>query len=84
MLSLSSHVRAVISRDGAAILDVSRNRVTNLNSTGGLIWDRLQQGRSIELVVQEIATACDMDCSIVERDVHEFLHQLEAIHLIQR
>ena len=49
---------------------------------GGYIWERLQQGRSIDDIIQEIVQETSADQAQVERDVHEFLEQLKSRQLI--
>jgi 6-phosphogluconate dehydrogenase (decarboxylating) len=82
MSSSHPHLRTVVNQDGAAILDTSRNQITTLNSTGGFIWDRLQQGRTVEQAIQDLATESNTDPSVVERGVHAFLEQLQSEHLL--
>jgi hypothetical protein len=82
MSSSRPHFRTVVNQDGAAILDVSRNRITTLNSTGGFIWDRLQQGGTVEQAIHDLAVASNTDPIIVERDVRSFLEQLKSEHLL--
>jgi hypothetical protein len=82
MSSSLSHVRTVVNQDGAAILDVSRNQITTLNSTGGFIWGRLQQGRTVEQAIQDLATESNTDLAVVERGVRAFLEQLKSEHLL--
>jgi hypothetical protein len=81
MPSSLPQLRTVVNPDGAAILDVSRNQITTLNSTGGFIWDKLQQGRSIEQAIQDLAIESDTDLAVVERGVNAFLEQLKSKHL---
>ncbi|HMH13943.1 MAG TPA: PqqD family protein [Edaphobacter sp.] len=81
MPSLFPQLRTVANQDGAAILDVSRNQITTLNSTGGFIWDKLQQGRTIEQAIQDLAIESDTDPAVVERGVIAFLEQLKSEHL---
>jgi hypothetical protein len=82
MLSLRRDLGTVINQDGAAILDVSQNQITTLNSTGGFIWDRLQQGRTVEQVIQDLAAESNTDPPVVERGVIAFVEQLKAAHLL--
>jgi hypothetical protein len=82
MADSSSNLRTVINPDGAAILDVPRHQITTLNSTGGFIWQRLQQGLSVEQVIHDLATESNTDPAIVEKDVHSFLEQLQAKQLL--
>jgi len=82
MADPSSNLRTVINPDGAAILDIQGNQITTLNSTGGFIWQRLQQGLSVEQVIHDLATESDTDPAIVEKDVHSFVEQLQSKQLL--
>jgi hypothetical protein len=82
MSSSLPRLRTVVNQDGAAILDVSRNQITTLNSTGGFIWDRLQQGRTAEQIVQDLASEFNTDPAVLEQDVLSFLEQLQSEHLL--
>lgn len=82
MRDSSTLLRTVTNQDGAAILDVPRHQITTLNSTGGFIWQRLQQGLSAEQVIRDLASESDTDPAIVERDVHSFLEQLRSKQLL--
>lgn len=82
MLPSPPHLRTVVNQDGAAVLDVSRNQITTLNSTGGFVWERLQQGRTVEQAIQDLATESNTDPAVVERGVHAFLEQLRSEHLL--
>jgi hypothetical protein len=84
MPSITARLSTVANQDGAAVLDVSRNRITTLNSTGGFVWERLKQGQGVEFVIRDLAIESDMDLLTVERDVHEFLNQLELKHLLHK
>jgi hypothetical protein len=78
-----SKLSTVINPDGAAILDISRNQITTLNSTGGFIWERLQQGLPVEQIVCALARESNTDPLIVEKDVNTFLEQLQSKHLLR-
>ena len=82
MSSSLPHLRTVVNHDGAAILDVSRNQITTLNSTGGFIWARLEQGRTVEQAILDLAAESNTDPAVVELGVRTFLEQLKAEHLL--
>ncbi len=82
MAGITPNLRSTVNEDGAAILDVPRHQITTLNSTGGFIWQRLQQGLSVEQVIRDLATESDTDPAIVEKDVHSFLEQLRSKQLL--
>ena len=82
MRDSGTHLRTIANQDGAAILDIGHGKISTLNSTGGFIWQRLQQGLSVEQVIRDLATESDTDPAIVERDVHSFLEQLRSKQLL--
>ncbi|MBB6143004.1 6-phosphogluconate dehydrogenase (decarboxylating) [Silvibacterium bohemicum] len=82
MLSLPSHLCTVVNQDGAAVLDVSRNQISTLNSTGGFVWERLQQGQTVEEIIRGLANESNTDLAIVERGVQAFLEQLKSERLL--
>jgi Coenzyme PQQ synthesis protein D (PqqD) len=83
MSLIPTRLSTVVNQDGAAVLDVSRNQITTLNSIGGFIWDRLQQGRTVEQVIDDLAIESNTDPLIVKGDVLAFLEQLKADDLLQ-
>ena len=76
------HLRSVVDADGAVILDLERNSMLTLNSTGGYIWDKLQQGDMPEEIIRKLADETLTDVAIVERDVRDFLEQLKLRRII--
>lgn len=76
MEPFGNHPQSIINPDGAAILDVERNRIVSLNPTGGYVWQRLQRGLTTAEIVQDLAHETGTDPSIVERDVCAFVQQL--------
>lgn len=51
MLAPAGHLRSIIDRDGAVILDIEHDAMLTLNSTGGYVWEKLRQGRLIDEIV---------------------------------
>lgn len=78
----SPHLRSVVDADGAVILDLERNSMLTLNSTGGYIWDKLQQGDTPEEIIRKLADETLADVAIVERDVRDFLELLKSRRII--
>jgi len=83
MLAPTPHLRSIIDHDGAVILDVERNSMLTLNATGGYVWEKLQQGKSIEDIVRELAAETLAETAVVERDIREFLEDLKSKHLVK-
>jgi hypothetical protein len=84
MSRVPSHIRSIVNGDGAVLLDIPRDRMVTLNSTGAFIWERLQQGRTVDEVIHDLSAESKTDPSVVERDVHAFLEQLMSKHLLDR
>lgn len=82
MQTTAPHLRSVIDQDGAVILDIEHDTMLTLSSTGGYIWERLQQGKLIDEIVRELARDTGTDLAAVDRDVHDFLEQLKSKHLL--
>lgn len=82
MQTTAPRLRSVIDQDGAVILDIEHDTMLTLNSTGGYIWQRLQQGKLIDEIVRELARDTGTDLAAVDRDVHDFLEQLKSKHLL--
>ena len=83
MQTTAPHLRSVVDQDGAVILDIEHDTMLTLNSTGGYIWQRLQQGKLIDEIVSELARDTGADLAAVDRDVHVFLEQLKSKHLLR-
>lgn len=80
--SPSKQLHSVIDGDGAAILDIEQNAMITLNHTGGFVWQRLQQGKSVDEIVADLAAQTGTDVATIERDVRQFLEQLKVRHLL--
>lgn len=77
-------LRAVVSQDGAAILDIENNSITTLNPTGSFVWQGLQRGDSVEDITTQLATATGEDPSLIAPDVRQFFSELEKKNLLPR
>ena len=77
-----SQLRSIVTPDGAAILDIARNQITTLNSTGAFVWARLERGFSVEQAIHDLAVESSAAPEVVERDVHTFIEQLRSKQLL--
>jgi transcriptional regulator len=82
MVAITANVRSIVDRDGAVILDIPRNAMTTLDSTGAYVWQRLQRGQQIDSIVAELASETGADEVMIGRDVADFMEQLKARHLV--
>ena len=82
MVAVAPHLRSVVDHDGAVILDIERDAMLTLNSTGGYVWERLRQGKLIDEIICELAAETAADPIAVDRDVRAFLEDLKSKHLL--
>lgn len=82
MLSTPEHLRTIASPDGAVILNTANNQITTLNSMGSFIWNRLQEGQSVPMIVSEIVKLPGAESTSVEREVNVFVDDLRARSLL--
>lgn len=78
----AAHLRTIVDQDGAVILDTRNDRMLTLNPTGGYVWNKLQQGRSIEETISDLAHETGVDPLVVEQDIRNFLDQLRSNDLL--
>lgn len=83
MVEIVPQIRSIIDRDGAVILDIPRNFMTTLNSTGAYVWERLQRGMPVDAIVAELARDTGADESVIAKDVDEFMQTLQSKHLLR-
>lgn len=82
MVTVTAHVRSIVDHDGAVILDIPRNAMTTLDSTGAYVWNRLQRGLQVDAIVAELAHDTGADELVVATDVERFMEQLKSKHLV--
>jgi hypothetical protein len=82
MTTIATNLRSIVTPDGAMILDITRNLMVPLNSMGGYVWNKLQEGFSVDEIVRELVRDADVDAATIESDVHSFLEQLTTMHLV--
>ena len=76
------HIRSVVDHDGAVILDIERDSMLTINSTGSYVWERLKQGKQIDEIIRELASDTGADPVAVGRDVQAFIDELKSRHLL--
>lgn len=79
----AKHLRSIIDRDGAVILDFEHDAMLGLNATGGYVWQRLEQGKLIDEIVCELALETGTSRETVERDIELFLDDLKTKRLLK-
>jgi Coenzyme PQQ synthesis protein D (PqqD) len=84
MRDSSTPLRAIANQDGAAILDIDRNKISMLNSTGSFVWQALERGEPLETIIADLALETGEDAIVVDRDVRGFLESLQQKNLLPR
>jgi hypothetical protein len=82
MPHIAPNVRSVVDNDGAVILDIDRDIMLTLNSTGGYVWERLRQGRPVDDIIRELATETGTAVITVDQDIRSFINQLKSQYLL--
>lgn len=77
-------LRSLVTTDGAMILDIEADEMTTLNPTGGYVWARLQEGKTVEDIVASLTKETGQNPVVVAADVKEFIEQLAEKRLVQR
>ena len=84
MVSQAPTLKAIVNEDGAVILDIEHDSMSTLNPTGAYVWQGLQRGETIETITANLASETGEDPLLVERDVREFVAELQQKHLMPR
>ena len=84
MGSRQSHLRAVVNRDGAAILNAEAGKIFTLNATGALIWQALERGEHAKNIAVELANKTGAPIDIVRQDVADFIENLTKQNLLPK
>ncbi len=84
MVSQAPNLKAIVNEDGAVILDIERDSMSTLNPTGAYVWQRLQRGETIEMIIANLAHETGEDHLLVERDLRQFVAELQQKQLMPR
>jgi Coenzyme PQQ synthesis protein D (PqqD) len=82
--SLSAEVTASTHDDGIVILHTGKGRVFSSNKTGTVIWQAIEQGRSLDGIVEEISSRFQIAATTARTHALKFLAALEQQALIRR
>jgi hypothetical protein len=82
MVNDNSHLRTIVNEDGAAVLDTKLGSISTLNSTGAYVWQGLERGDSLEIIIANLARETGEQSEILERDVRDFVERLKAEQLL--
>jgi Coenzyme PQQ synthesis protein D (PqqD) len=84
MYHTAEHVRSVADSDGTTLLDLKANLILALNKTGAMIWEGIQGGNSLDMIVDRLAEASGTERGCIEKDAHEFVSDLAQRGLLSQ
>ena len=82
MPSTNSQLRSLVTAEGAMILNIASDQIITLNPMGGYVWARLQEGKSVDEIISDLAKETGHDPTVVANDIHEFVEQLTERNLV--
>jgi len=59
------------------------NGITRLNETGELLWDKLEEGASIEDLTNALMDNYDVSKEVAERDAKIFAQKLKSANILE-
>jgi hypothetical protein len=65
------------------LLELRNGNYYGLNSVGSVIWEMIQQPRSIEAVCSAVQEQYSVDAEICRRDVLSVIEELETVGLVE-
>jgi hypothetical protein len=83
MYKVTESIRSTHGQDGAAVLDIRRGQMFNLNLVGSRILELLKTGASESAIVDEISQKFEVSREVAESDVREFIESLKQHHLLE-
>jgi len=68
--------------DSALLINLTTNRMFELNQTGTLFWDLLVEGLDLDAIKARLLDDYLVDASLVAREVEDLLKRLESEKLV--
>lgn len=69
--------------DSGFLFLASTGETFTLNAIGREVFRMLQNGETLDAIQQALLTDYDVDPPTVERDIHDFVHQLTVFKLVK-
>lgn len=83
MISMKLKSSIAISESGF-VFNAERGDSFSVNPLGTIVLQRIQQGDDLEAVTQFVATHYDVDVPTAEKDMHDFMQQLQQLNLVTK
>ena len=84
IFSVSPEATSSAHDDGIVILHTGKGRVFSSNQTGTVIWQAIEQRRSLDSIVEEISKQFQIAATTARAHTLKFLAALEQQALIRR
>lgn len=81
MVGDTSHLRTMVNASGAVILDTRQGKLLTLNRTAAHIWQSLERGEELAVIVEALAGKTGEPADVLERDVLKFIDALNEQRL---
>jgi hypothetical protein len=75
---------ASVHEDGIVIFDMDNGRFYASNSTGAVIWRRIEEQLPLDIIADEISREYEVNGSTAREQVDRFVAELERNTLVQR
>ena len=79
---VSEYVMDLQDGDDTVLLDAREGRYVGLNRTGGLIWELLKAGRSLEEMATELSATTGVDATVATEDIAKCIAELDTRGLV--
>jgi hypothetical protein len=80
--AVSPEVRSIVTPTGITLVDVISGEILQADWLGCLVWLGLAEHRSIEDIVQGIASLHSLPADSIKHDVEEFIRKLAESSLV--
>lgn len=62
---------------------VNFNKILALNSTGKILWDKLEKGSDYDALVDALIDAYEIDRKLAQDDVDKFINELKELECVE-
>jgi hypothetical protein len=78
----NERIRSTHTSDGGIVLDISKNRMFSLNSSGSVIFQFLENGSPEDQIIGELVRRFGIPVEVAKKDLDEFRQALGNFTLL--
>jgi Coenzyme PQQ synthesis protein D (PqqD) len=82
-MATCDHIRSAVTGDGVILMDISTGSVFHSNPVGSYIWSKLQEGETLEQIVDRLAERYVASREVIAADAREYVAALTSKGLIR-